>query len=219
MVGVMTSFLFLFLDPFTQINKARDAQRQQDFKQINNALDAYYNDKNCYPSSLVFGQEWKDSATGVVYMKKVPQDPNCTGGGSCYTYVVDPDLSTCPQWNILFTKIYESSVNSSTCALDLNCLPSNYPSSGYNYCALSGEVDCATISSLSLPANAGGTGGSGGTGGAGGTSTPTPGSTSTPTPTPCSCASAQYDIRAGNCNIVDNPPYNYCDASCTIQCQ
>lgn len=206
MIGIVISFLILFLNPFKQIEKARDAQRQQNLKQINNALDTFYNDNNCYPSSLIFGQELNDPASGVVYMKQVPQDPNCPGD-SCYTYVTD--ASSCPQWNVIFTKIYQSSVNSSTCALEPDCRPSNYDTSGYNYCALSGEVECAAISSITLPANAGA--GTGGTGGGGGTGTPTP--------TPCSCASAQYDIRGGNCNIVANPPYNYCDDNCTIQCQ
>lgn len=156
MLGIMISFLLIFINPFTQIEKARDAQRVQNLKQVNNALDTYYNDNNRYPSSFSFEGTWQAGST--VYMQKVPQDPSCNVGGSCYTYITDPSN---PQWNVLFTKIYQSSVNASTCALAPDCRPSNYDQSGYNYCVLSGEVDCAFISSsITLPANAGGTGGS-----------------------------------------------------------
>ncbi len=215
MIGVLVSFLLIFLNPFKQIEKARDSQRLLNLKQINNALDTYYNDNNCYPLSLSFGSSWQQGS--AVYMQQIPQDPSCSGGGSCYSYVTDTS-STCPSWNILFTKIYQSTANTSSCALEQlsNCLPSNYASSGYNYCVLSGKVDCAYINSISLPADAGaGTGG--GTGGGGSTPTPSPTPIVHP-PGSCPCATAQYDIRAGNCNVVSNAPYVYCDNRCTILC-
>lgn len=217
MIGVMLSFLFLLLNPFKQIEKARDAQRQQNLKQINSALDTYYNDNNCFPLSLSFGSAWQQGS--AVYMKKIPQDPNCASGSSCYAYITDT-TSNCPAWNILFTKIYQSSVNVSTCALEQlsNCLPLNYAQSGYNYCVLSGKVDCAYISNISLPVNAGApvltltpT--------IGPTSTPTitPTPTLIPTPTPCS---KDYSCTGTilRCNIVPAGSGQYCNSNCDGNC-
>lgn len=60
--------------------KGRDAQRKSDLKQIQNALEAYYNDHGEYPDSAsfnnTFGGEFHDeNETSTVYMIKVPQDP------------------------------------------------------------------------------------------------------------------------------------------------
>lgn len=215
MIGIMFSLLILFLDPFKQIQKARDSQRVQNLKQITQALDTYYNDINCYPLSLSFGNSWQQNA--AIYMKQIPQDPSCASGGSCYTYVTDIS-SSCPAWNVLFAKIYQSTANSSSCSLQSNCLPANYEESGYNYCVLSGNVDCAYISSLSLPANAGaGTGGSGGSGG----NTPTPGPTSASTPTPTPFCSLNYSCTGNplRCNVIAPAGSGqYCSSNCDGNC-
>ncbi|MFA5360277.1 MAG: type II secretion system protein [Patescibacteria group bacterium] len=68
--------------------KSRDAKRVSDIKQIQTALELYYNDANAYPAtlgtSIAFG--------GVTYMASVPTNPependgNCPDGGA-YTYV------------------------------------------------------------------------------------------------------------------------------------
>lgn len=68
--------IIFLIDPSTQLNKAKDGQRREDFKQVRAALDMYYNDHNCYPTSLTFGQEWRVGQT--TYMKQVPQDPSCS---------------------------------------------------------------------------------------------------------------------------------------------
>ena len=66
--------------------KSRDAKRVSDIKQIQTALELYYNDANAYPPSLgttiVSG--------GVTYMAAVPTNPAPTNDGGCslatYTY-------------------------------------------------------------------------------------------------------------------------------------
>lgn len=183
MVGVMFSFLIVLINPFAQIQKARDGQRQEDLKQINSALDSYYNDNNCYPLSIPFGSSWQSNS--MVYMQKVPQDPDCAQGGSCYTYVVDTS-SSCPQWYASFTKIQAFNAISTYCPLEKlqNCTPINYSTSGYNYCTISGRVDCSYIRTISLPLNAGSQGPAVPTPTSGPTSTPTPTLSPTPTPTP-----------------------------------
>ena len=213
MVSTMISFLLLFINPIKQIDKARDAQRVQNLKQINNSLDTYYNDNSCYPLSLSFGSSWQVGP--AVYMKKLPQDPSCVNGGSCYTYVVDS--STCPQWNVIFAKLYSSSVNAPTCALQQlsNCLPSNYDQSGYNYCVLSGEVDCTYINSVTLPSAGGNTPTQGPT------SPPSLPPTATPSLTPVPTCSRNYSCTGSplRCNlIVPAGSGQYCNSNCDGNC-
>ncbi|MDO8667511.1 MAG: prepilin-type N-terminal cleavage/methylation domain-containing protein [bacterium] len=77
--------------------KARDAKRVSDIKQIQTALELYYNDCNSYPDGTAAGQEVDANTdlTGpaacgtVTYMATVPSNPTpvdtgCTG--SIYTY-------------------------------------------------------------------------------------------------------------------------------------
>ena len=192
MVGVMISFFLIFINPFKQVQKAKDAQRQADLSNIRQALDTYYNDHNCFPASLPFGSPWQVGST--VYMKKVPQDPDCLSGGSCYQYLNDTE--TCPQWNVLFSKAAVSS-NATSCPLQQipSCVPSNYYDSGYSSCIVSGTVNCPTLVSMSIPTSGGSqtvpTVAIGPTSPPQPTSTPTqiPVPTSGNTPTPTSIAS------------------------------
>lgn len=238
---MIVSFLVLLaiitLNPIRQIQKARDSQRQHDLTQIRDALDTYYNDTNCYPTSLPASGSFSQGS--VTYLKQIPQDPTLSSGNSLpYVYMV-PQGQNCPQWNVIFAKLSYTQNLQTSCALAnlSNCLPQNYQSLGFNYCVLSGKVDCADISTsfLTVPSSSA-------------TPTPTPGGTPTPTPTPggaptppptptptptptpvptptptpppgsCPCSTAQYDIRAGNCNIVSSPPFRFCDLNCTIAC-
>ncbi|MCM8787802.1 MAG: prepilin-type N-terminal cleavage/methylation domain-containing protein [Candidatus Omnitrophica bacterium] len=65
--------------------KARDAQRKSDLKQIQNALEAYFNDHNTYPSDsggrvagINWGESFSDGTTN--YMQVLPQDPQKDSG-------------------------------------------------------------------------------------------------------------------------------------------
>ena len=67
--------------------KSRDAKRVSDIKQIQTALELYYNDANAYPAAL--GSTIASS--GVTYMAAVPSNPSPVNDGSCaagstYTY-------------------------------------------------------------------------------------------------------------------------------------
>lgn len=78
--------------------RARDAQRKSDLKQIQKALEMYRQDQNppaypipdstcgstCFPNS---GNQWASGNT--IYMNKVPKDPNRSGNGGAYYYSVD----------------------------------------------------------------------------------------------------------------------------------
>lgn len=161
-LSTLTLASIITLNPFTQLSKAQNAQMQQDLQQVKSALDLYYNDHGCYPEqgSFIFGGELKSGDT--VYMKKIPKSPISTQ----YVYEVS---GSCPQWNILFAKLNKiiSNPNISSCPLaKTNCAPSDYTSE--DACVISGNIDCAYISSINVFPSP----------------TPTPLPTSTPTPTP-----------------------------------
>lgn len=62
--------------------KARDARRVSDIKQIQTALELYFNDNNAYPATVVSGSAI--ASGGVTYMGVVPTNP--TPNGATYTY-------------------------------------------------------------------------------------------------------------------------------------
>lgn len=199
--AIFMTAIFVITDPIAQINKALDAQRKTDLKNINTALDIYYNDNDCFPYAVPFGAEWKDEATGEIYMKKVPQDP-VFNENPAFQYVYDNSATspnTCSRWNVLFgklAKVDESQRSSTLCPLEAmksedggSCLPSEYFEKGYNFCIVSGTVDCTYLASSTVFDNIpsddeGVTPTVTGEGGGGLTSTPQP--TATPTATPTS---------------------------------
>lgn len=77
--------------------KSRDARRVSDIKQIQTALELYYNDVNAYPASLTSGTPI--AASGVTYMAIVPANPTPSNDGNCaagniYTYVAGVSNTT-----------------------------------------------------------------------------------------------------------------------------
>ena len=94
-IGLLTSFL---VANFVGVKeRARDAQRKSDLRQIQAALEIFRSDKGSYPSTSTIlnpcGTSWTDGST---YMQDVPCDPLNTGE-SVYTYTYDckgPDTGT-----------------------------------------------------------------------------------------------------------------------------
>ena len=76
--------------------RARDARRLADVKQIQTALEMYYNDKGGYPAAVTPGASIVDpAASTTVYMDIVPTPPLPSDGTGCatpdskgYTYTV-----------------------------------------------------------------------------------------------------------------------------------
>lgn len=58
------------LNPIGETQKALDAKRKSDLKQLQNLLELYYNDNGTYPASLTFGSAWPP------YSPRLPNDPN-----------------------------------------------------------------------------------------------------------------------------------------------
>ncbi len=172
MLGILAAALILFIDPIKQLNKAKDAQREKDVKQVQQALDTYYNDHNCYPQegTIQFGQPFSSGST--VYFKKLPQDPDFSSNGTSYEYITDS--SACPQWNVVFSKLAQADTVTDSCPLQQipSCLPTNFYSAGYAYCSLLGSVNCSYISTVAIPTSGGAE------------TVPTPTGSSTPTSTP-----------------------------------
>lgn len=197
-LATLVGGVVLSLNPLGQIDKGRDAQRQADLQSIKTALDLYYNDTKCYPDALPFGQEWRVNNT--VYMKEIPQDPECNadGSGTCYRYRTDTTTaaSTCPQWNVVFAQLSRNSTLANACPLSSlsDCTPEGYENGRYA-CVLSGGVDCDLLASASI------------IGGALESLSPTP------TPNPCDAPTNRQNECA--CTQNGQCASNYCDLSVT----
>ncbi len=141
-LAVLGAISLSLLNPKKYIDQAKDAKRAHDLTQIQNALDTYYNDNNCYPAVL---DQLNSSAT--IYMKNIPKDPDT---GFSYPYEIHAG-ETCPQWNVLFAKVSTQSNMRSACPLEQfgDCVPPNYDAS--YICVLSGKIDCSYVSSNNAP--------------------------------------------------------------------
>lgn len=79
--------------------KSRDAKRVSDIKQIQTALELYYNDANAYPAATMVAANAAISSGNVTYMSAVPYNPapvndgNC-GSSSTYTYTMGTSGTT-----------------------------------------------------------------------------------------------------------------------------
>ncbi|GEM_PF-3454547 len=142
-LGILISGIIYQINPGNQINKAQDTRRAQDVNQLKLALDSYYNDKNCYPTSL-------DSlSTGNnPYIKNLPKDPDTN---TAYGYAFE---GGCSQWYTLFAKL---KAGNAAAAADTNCtLPKNCGTTvptgldGTWLCKSSGKVNCSLVSSVTL---------------------------------------------------------------------
>ena len=154
MLAILFTVLVGILNPLTQINKARDTQREHDLEQIRTAVDTYYADTGCYPQTIPFNFSFSKGTS--VYSQKIPQDTNCSSNSpaSCYLYETDT-TSSCPQWSVLYAKLTNPIINTNKvyCPLSQmqNCNATNYTSLGYNYCLVSGNIDCSYIAGNPLP--------------------------------------------------------------------
>ena len=78
-IGLLSTLAVVALNNARQ--KARDSKRVADIKQIQTALELYYNDANEYPTSVTTGNEI--SYAGTVYMAVVPSNPSPNNDGPC----------------------------------------------------------------------------------------------------------------------------------------
>ncbi len=105
--------------------RARDAQRKNDLKQIQKALELYKQDQNpvAYPASGFFTTNvtkcWTSGGVnatcpaGSVYMQRIPKDPNRTGTGGYFFTSSSLTYTLCG--------CLENSADSDSNALSANC--------------------------------------------------------------------------------------------------
>jgi general secretion pathway protein G len=72
-IGLLSTLAVVALNNARQ--KSRDAKRISDIKQVQTALELYYNDANGYPSTLAFGSG-SIATAGATYMALLPSNPS-----------------------------------------------------------------------------------------------------------------------------------------------
>jgi prepilin-type N-terminal cleavage/methylation domain-containing protein len=152
-----------------QIAKGRDSRRKADLNRIQNALEDYLNDNNCYPPELDCGDSFSP------WLSTVPCDP-ISNTQSNYFYSVDtPTNPGCKKWYKIYAKLenYKDPVIEK-----VGCAAGCGPSDFYNYWVSSPNINLAAQlpGELWWPEIGGEPEVTEG-------SSPTPGSTGTPTPT------------------------------------
>ncbi|MBU4347365.1 prepilin-type N-terminal cleavage/methylation domain-containing protein [Patescibacteria group bacterium] len=92
-IGLLSTLAVVALNNARQ--KARDARRVSDVKQIQTALELYYNDEGGYPNTVVTGSAITGATSLVTYMNAVPGNPTpttdgtlCGGATGDYTYTM-----------------------------------------------------------------------------------------------------------------------------------
>ena len=88
-IGLLSTLAIVALNSARQ--KARDAKRVADIKQIMTVLEIYYNDNLEYPADVVSGGSI-GTTTDVIYMTRVPTAPtpvdgNCRDAENTYRYI------------------------------------------------------------------------------------------------------------------------------------
>lgn len=83
-IGLLSTLAVVSLNNARQ--KSRDAKRVADIKQVQTALELYFNDHGGYPTAVTQAGTITGAATAgtVVYMAVVPSNPS--PNGSTYTY-------------------------------------------------------------------------------------------------------------------------------------
>lgn len=79
---------------------SRNTKRVNDIKQIQVALDMYRKESGSYPQTITIGGELKNTTTGTVFLKKIPNNPSPEDDGTCadqnyqYSYTTTTDTYT-----------------------------------------------------------------------------------------------------------------------------
>ncbi|MEK7533780.1 MAG: DUF1554 domain-containing protein [Patescibacteria group bacterium] len=76
MIGILVMAMVTILNPSEQLKKGRDAQRKQDLRQLQIALESFNADNNKYPDLYnLFGGADPWGQAWLPYMAKIPKDP------------------------------------------------------------------------------------------------------------------------------------------------
>lgn len=100
-IGLLSSIILASLN--SARIKSRDARRLADFKQVQTALELYYNDNTTYPTTASGGTTMTSSLGSILapgYIQSVPKDPSradtsstgylyCSTDGQSYAMLAD----------------------------------------------------------------------------------------------------------------------------------
>jgi prepilin-type N-terminal cleavage/methylation domain-containing protein len=140
-IVILSIGAIIAINPIGMINRAQDSRRLADMNRIKIALEEYFNDNNCYPSSVPFGQTWTVNNNPLL---QVPQDPKYPA--QSYYYTSGPG---CSRWYVMFYHQLSQENPSPNCNLPTSCLPVDYQPSWS--CLISGNVDCSVVTDFVLP--------------------------------------------------------------------
>ena len=155
-IGILASIVLASLDSARK--KGRDARRISDIKQLQLALELYYDANSAFPPGIVGGNGKNAIDPAVLetpgYISKVPTDPS-SGSAYLYTpYGASATLGTCTSYHIATTL---ETVNHSALTQDSDL--TTFPS-GYSICSAGGAQPATDFNGLSTGANCGGAVGS-----------------------------------------------------------
>jgi len=111
-IGLLSTLSILALN--TARARARDAKRIADVKQIQTALEMYYNDNNAYPAGP-FTATYSIGTSTNIYLKTVPTPPSPVDGNACaaaysagplYTYTTAADPNDSSRLNGTYSLTY-----------------------------------------------------------------------------------------------------------------
>lgn len=92
-IGVLAALLMSNFIGVRQ--RARDAQRKSDIKQVQSALELYRSDSGNYPTTIQFPTYGNSLVSGsTIYMQKIPAEPNINYNGYNYSYISDSSTYT-----------------------------------------------------------------------------------------------------------------------------
>jgi prepilin-type N-terminal cleavage/methylation domain-containing protein len=101
-IGILSSIVLASLQGARA--KGRDARRVADIKQLQLALELYYDANSAYPATIGFGASSPLVSNG--YISVIPSDPSvtpaCTDGtqAGCYKYAAIPVNGNCTSYHI-----------------------------------------------------------------------------------------------------------------------
>jgi general secretion pathway protein G len=118
LIGILSTLVVANMNSARE--RARDAQRKSDLRNIQTGLRLYYNDENDYPATagMPWGSAWTGSG-GTTYMNILPMDPLSPTQDYVYSYTSATD-------NEVYT-LYACLENKSDdkCVLDATACPTS----------------------------------------------------------------------------------------------
>ncbi len=132
-IGILATLVFFFIGDYRE--KARDARRLSDIRQVASSLELYYNDNMQYPGTDDT-ESWGDASTAGTLVYELQGG----GGGKVYMPLVPSDLSS-------MTYFYYPGNSNQTYVIGVDQLENES-----NSVVFSSDIDYADITDITVPA-------------------------------------------------------------------